>query len=1434
MKKRYTKKSLNEKTVYKVGCLLSLMMTTLIGASVHYASAQIDINEYPPGHPNVTVTAVDQLKTFPVPRYKQGHTLLRNFNWMEPSYFGSRFQPGVTDAQAIANSVEVQTELAKNFNYYVNLSWGSDNFNTAWKNLANANPQWPLGLITFRAHTGSKLFNQSLPSANYLQNSSGQYLDPNGNITTNKVWRPTAPASLYTADGLQARSWITSALTGLNRNIDWVNEDGEVFWLYKNNVMALDPVVTAAKNASGLSWEDYLATQVRDNDIQAYRDQFMSLSWLQNAKYTQYKMDGQRDWNFRWEQQRYISSQLNGQYYSTSDFYVRWPSNWKDWQGPWHGLKWMTESRHYEIAAGDRLYSPCVAAGWDVNPENDVRPAQWLGLIKLVGIYGAEFYYTGYFTETMPPNDPKGYAWQAVMPSYSQAIISRYEDILKGGSLMAGDMTNVSANPDIPYYQFSTGATNKVVSVRKKDNANKYAITGTIQNNSNVINSTPLVADASITVNGQNLQFKIRRQGSTYIYDNTVTSAPVFYQLDEWHEASHPYRWSKDFSLEAELYDNINKNFKIKTSVPAGTASGDFRNFTSFITFDDTTTVFIPIEYVFQPRSVSASTFYVWVKARSRVNGTTTGLSITVDNANVKTIGCISDTNWTWYRLDACNQQAIVYSNLSLTNHTLRLTPSNSKLEIDKVILTVDAGMFLLPAGSACSSTPVTVTPSGPLTFCQGGNVTLTASSGTSYQWSNGATSQAITISTSGTYTVTVNGSGCTGVSAPQVVNVVSVPLANITAGGPTTFCQGGSVTLTASSGFSYLWTPGNQTSQSIAVSASGNYTVRVTNATGCSATSTPQAVIVNVPAVPIITPSGSTVINTGQTITLTSSAGASYLWTPGGETTPSITLGTAGNYRVTVTYTNGCSAISAVTTITVNNPVPVAITTTGSNSICQGDSVLLTATAGFTYLWLPGLQTTQSIFATAGGVYTVQASNGTSAQVSVIVNDKPMTPSISISYIPNSAYQLTAYEPSAVSYLWSNGMTAQTINVSSAQTVTVRATNAFGCTSNLQTMTVANPTGQPCAKANMLTSYNIIDVTATVAWNPAVTADSFMVAYTPQGGTQLSKVVPGNVSSTQISGLTAGTSYTWLVRTFCSSGTQTSNNALFTTLNGPLSCGSTPVNLSTTKITTITAKLNWFPTTAQNYKVRYRKAGTTAYSYKFVNAISTPNFTYINNLLPVTTYEWSVISICNGSASLYSPVAMFTTADVCPGPGSIEVQEITYDHAVIVWDANAVADTFKILYGIVGSGNTKIKTVIGIPNPGNTFLHNLTANTNYHAQVKTKCIDGGLSLWSDTVFFQTLPTPQPRIGGSNNALQLNGYPNPAHDKMSYAFVAGKESEYSIKVTDMAGRELMKQFRYANEGINGDELNLTGFTSGIYILVVEQGPVSGRFKFSVD
>ena len=171
-----------------------------------------------------------------------------------------------------------------------------------------------------------------------------------------------------------------------------------------------------------------------------------------------------------------------------------------------------------------------------------------------------------------------------------------------------------------------------------------------------------------------------------------------------------------------------------------------------------------------------------------------------------------------------------------------------------------------------------------------------------------------------------------TGTDNGSNITVNTLPTATITPGSTTSICQGTSAMLTASSGSSYLWS-NNSTTQSISVSAAGNYSVTVTGANGCSATSPATSIAVNSLPTATITPNGTTSICQGTSTTLTASVGSSYLWS-NNSTTQSISVSAAGDYSVTVTGANGCSATSLAISIDVIPIISVNGTTLISSSI--------------------------------------------------------------------------------------------------------------------------------------------------------------------------------------------------------------------------------------------------------------------------------------------------------------------------------------------------------------------------------------------------------------------------------------------------------------------------------------------------------------------
>ena len=222
------------------------------------------------------------------------------------------------------------------------------------------------------------------------------------------------------------------------------------------------------------------------------------------------------------------------------------------------------------------------------------------------------------------------------------------------------------------------------------------------------------------------------------------------------------------------------------------------------------------------------------------------------------------------------------------------------------------------------------VTTSGPTVFCADRTVTLTAPQNVAYVWTSGQTSQAITLNQSGNFAVrTTNQFGCTSVQSDAVtVQVNPLPqIPTVSATGTTTFCEGGSVTLNASSPVGVVWSSG-QTDMAISVNRSGNYSVQARDLNGCiSAYSPVVAVKVNaLPATPTILANPSTIICDGDKVTLRVEGPYSVSWSTG-ESTPQITTDKAGVYTAKVQDTNGCISAQAGSTSVELRPLPPAPT---------------------------------------------------------------------------------------------------------------------------------------------------------------------------------------------------------------------------------------------------------------------------------------------------------------------------------------------------------------------------------------------------------------------------------------------------------------------------------------------------------------------------
>lgn len=674
---------LSPKTLYKIisisGLLLLLSYAFLkirpdvLNSQIPFISSveEFDSLEFAPNHPNVTVSALEQLKQFPATQFKENHKLLPNFLWMDPSYMAGLLQPNYKIKACVRLSTQLQAELAQNWNYYYLVSNNlkiyknykdTNTFGGAWVNYVNRHPELPAAAISFWAQVqpykiggictskSAYVGNKDLPDSCYVHNE-------NNEIISKKHISPIMPVEALQCDFQTQSMYVDSLLHALKRPLQMINENGETFRLYDGDVLENDNRIVAEKEKfPDLSWNEFQAMKRLEKEL-AFKNAFMSKTALQNCLYTEYSIDGQNKYRHDYKTMRVVNSKINNQYYSTPDFYPRYPNNWRDWKGPWHGLKWLEICRKTEINLGDPLFSPFVAAGWDSIEANNIRPAQWLGLLKILGNLGAEFYYTGFFNTGKSVAKPENYVWQAVMPVYAQGVSSFYEEELRNGYLNTNQNLIQYAESDVPFV------------VRKSKVKKVWIIACTWQTGSNFNKNIGEEKTVSINLGHKKIMVKARRQGSVYYYSEEKPS-PVFYQLDGWHEYKHPYFWNKKIVLEGELYSkDIITQFK---------AANNYTNFVTYCTLNKEIT--IPFNSHGEKRQVKD--INLWINTE----GIPVVLEVFIDGVSAGIVTTNKKANFQKYTIP------LQLNNLMLTNgkHTLKLNAPKAGLKLDKVEIEIN------------------------------------------------------------------------------------------------------------------------------------------------------------------------------------------------------------------------------------------------------------------------------------------------------------------------------------------------------------------------------------------------------------------------------------------------------------------------------------------------------------------------------------------------------------------------------------------------------------------------------------------------------------------------------------------------------------------------------------------------------------------------
>ncbi len=264
-------------------------------------------------------------------------------------------------------------------------------------------------------------------------------------------------------------------------------------------------------------------------------------------------------------------------------------------------------------------------------------------------------------------------------------------------------------------------------------------------------------------------------------------------------------------------------------------------------------------------------------------------------------------------------------------------------------------------------------------TICnqQNTNITLTSNIASTFTWhaiNNGLISGETTANTNSnsiqdilinntlspqivSYVVSSTASGCSSTATMQITVLPALPAPIITASGPLTFCNGGSVTLSSNYPTGNIWSTG-QTSQSITVNATSTITLTGT-INGCSSPSASISINELNVSLPTASISGGGTFCQGQNITpVTVNFTGAGPWTlsyqiNGVNQTPistanaSFTLGqSAGNYLLTSVVDLNCTNAVNGASLIVINPLPIISFTADTLIGCAPLTVNFTGTS--------------------------------------------------------------------------------------------------------------------------------------------------------------------------------------------------------------------------------------------------------------------------------------------------------------------------------------------------------------------------------------------------------------------------------------------------------------------------------------------------------
>ena len=366
--------------------------------------------------------------------------------------------------------------------------------------------------------------------------------------------------------------------------------------------------------------------------------------------------------------------------------------------------------------------------------------------------------------------------------------------------------------------------------------------------------------------------------------------------------------------------------------------------------------------------------------------------------------------------------------------------------------------------------------------LCENTTTTLTAQSDVPgiFVWSTGDTATTVTVP-AGNYTVTmITAEGCQKTSDNFIVEAFGTDL-QVTASA-TAICEGEHTTLYVDQegwqgNVTYLWSTGDSaTTVDVQPAQTTTYTVTATVAStngSCTAQGEVTIVVTPRPAQVVVNASEETICE-GNQITFNASGNAySYIWYQNGveipgenQATLTVNFNEAGQYTFAAKAVNdqNCESALASEPVTVTvTAAPGQVTISGTNVLCENTTTTLTAQSDVPgiFVWSTG-DTATSINVPAGSytvtMITAEGCQKTSENFNVTAFGTDLQVSASVTNICEGEHTTLYVDQEGwqgnVTYLWSTGDSATTVDVQPAQTTTYTVTATVASTNGSCTAT--------------------------------------------------------------------------------------------------------------------------------------------------------------------------------------------------------------------------------------------------------------------------------------------------------------------------------------------------------------------------------------------